>query len=53
MDGQTIMNFTKLLQEDGEIEILLCINITLFACGSRDGLGYHGPQVMMAFELDL
>lgn len=56
--GQTIMKFTKLLVEDGEIEIVSSggreKNIFLFAHGSDggDGLGYHGGD-RMTFDLTL
>mmetsp|Transcript_15266 Transcript_15266/g.33306 ORF Transcript_15266/g.33306 Transcript_15266/m.33306 type:complete len:343 (+) Transcript_15266:227-1255(+) len=53
VNGQTIMEFTKKLQEDGEIEILPGKNIMLFAYGSGVGFGYHGPGERMAFELDI
>lgn len=56
-EGQTIMKFTKILDEDGEVEILAGAgdmkNIMLFAHGSGVSLGYHGPDARMAFELTL
>mmetsp|Transcript_12618 Transcript_12618/g.22617 ORF Transcript_12618/g.22617 Transcript_12618/m.22617 type:complete len:239 (+) Transcript_12618:96-812(+) len=51
VDGQTIMKFTKLLQEDGEIEILAGRNTMLLAHGYGPNLGYH--QLRMAFHLTL
>mmetsp|Transcript_32922 Transcript_32922/g.62911 ORF Transcript_32922/g.62911 Transcript_32922/m.62911 type:complete len:197 (-) Transcript_32922:54-644(-) len=58
VDGQTIMKFTKLLDEDGEIEIFAgppggMKNIMLFAHGSGLALGYHGPDAWVKFELTL
>ena len=53
VDGQTIMKFAKLLQEDGEIEIVAGKNIMLFAHGGYLDLEYHGPQARMACELTL
>ena len=40
-DGQTIMKFTKVMKEAGEIEITPRENIFLWAYGSSDVLGYH------------
>jgi len=57
VDGQTIMKFTKLLDEDGEIEILAgsggMKNIMLFAHGSGLAWGYLGPDAWVQFELTL
>ena len=40
-DGQTIMEFTKLLVEDGEHEIVIGENTFLYALGGDNSLGYH------------
>lgn len=55
--GQTIMKFTKLLAEDGEIEVFSsggnAKNTVLFAHGmGGDGFGHHGGN-RMAFEIGL
>lgn len=42
-DGKTVMKFTKLLSEDGEIEIAMGSNI-LYARGWGTGLGYHSER---------
>ena len=53
VNGQTIMKFTKLLVEEGEIEITTADNIFLWAHGgSSDQLGYHGAG-RESFELNL
>jgi len=52
--GQTIMKFTKLLSEEGEIEILsggTSSNIFLFASGYGTSLSYHKEK--MVFDLSL
>ena len=50
-DGQTIMKFTKVMKEVGEIEITSRENIFLWAYGSSDVLGYHLGRSL--FDLDL
>jgi hypothetical protein len=51
-DGQTIMKFTKILKESGEIEITPTgNNIFLWAYGSSEVLGYHDGR--SNFELNL
>ncbi|KAL7518721.1 hypothetical protein ACHAWX_003532 [Stephanocyclus meneghinianus] len=40
-NGQTIMKFTKVMKEDGEIEIKGGDNTFLWAYGSSNTLGYH------------
>jgi len=40
-DGQTIMKFTKIMKEDGEIEISPTDNMFIWAYGSSPALGYH------------
>ena len=42
-DGKTVMKFTKLLSEDGEIEIAMGSNI-LYARGWGTSLGYHSER---------
>jgi len=51
-NGQTIMKFTKLMSEPGEIEILFGDNEFLWAHGSDATLAYHGNN-RAAFSLDL
>jgi hypothetical protein len=50
-DGQTIMKFTKIMKEAGEIEITPRENIFLGAYGSSDVLGYHPGRSI--FDLNL
>jgi len=52
-DGQTIMKFTKIMKEAGEIEITPGDNTLLWAHGSSDVLGYHGFTSKSPFELNL
>ena len=40
-NGQTIMKFTKIMKEEGEIEIKVGENKFLWAYGSSSTLGYH------------
>ena len=49
--GQTILKFTKLLDESGEIEIYSGENVILYARGHGTSLGYHAAR--MAFNLNL
>lgn len=50
-DGKTIMKFTKLLVEDGEIPILEDqVNSFLFARGDGNDLGYHSSRI--SFKID-
>mmetsp|Transcript_2505 Transcript_2505/g.5312 ORF Transcript_2505/g.5312 Transcript_2505/m.5312 type:complete len:232 (-) Transcript_2505:106-801(-) len=51
VDGQTIMKFTKLMNEVNEIEILAGENIMLYARGSGPSLGYHRER--LPFDLTL
>mmetsp|Transcript_6090 Transcript_6090/g.12216 ORF Transcript_6090/g.12216 Transcript_6090/m.12216 type:complete len:1238 (+) Transcript_6090:226-3939(+) len=44
VDGQTILRFTKLIQEDGEIEISPQGNFFLWAYGTGTSLGYHASR---------
>jgi len=45
VDGQTILKFTKLMKEDGEIELLVGDeNTLLYAYGSSTRLGYHAGR---------
>jgi len=50
-DGQTIMKFTKIMKEAGEIEISTAGNTFLWAYGSSDALSIH--EAKAAFELNL
>ena len=50
-DGQTIMKFTKIMKESGEIEITPRGNIFLWAYGSSEVLGYHNERSI--FDLNL
>lgn len=50
-NGQTIMKFTKIMKETGEIEITSGKNIFLWAYGSSDILGLHAHE--SPFDLDL
>jgi hypothetical protein len=50
-DGKTIMKFTKIMKETGEIEITTGKNIFLWAYGSSDILGFHAAK--SPFDLDL
>ncbi len=43
-NGQTIMNFTKIMAEPGEIEITTGDNDFLWAFGSSPTLGYHAAR---------
>jgi len=52
VDGQTIMKFTKLLKEPGEIEILPTgDNILLYARGYGPSLGYHAKRKSFGLNL--
>ena len=52
IDGQTVMKFTKLLQEGpDQIEIILGLNKMLWAYGSSNTLSYHAQR--SPFTLDL
>jgi hypothetical protein len=44
VDSKTKMNFTKFLQEDGEINIAIGNNHFLWAYGSSNQLGYHAAR---------
>ena len=50
-DGKTVLTFTKLLKEEGEIEIVEGTNKFLFAYGSGNALDYHKSR--SPFELEL
>ena len=50
-NGQTIMKFTKVMQEDGEIAVGGTGNTFLYAVGSGTSLGYHRSR--KSFDLDL
>lgn len=52
VDGQTILSFTKLLSEEGEIEVSTGSNIFLWAHGSSVDNSYHG-QNKGSFSIDL
>ena len=52
IDGQTVMSFTKILKEEGEIEILTGHNIFLWAHGIDAANPYHGSN-RNSFELNL
>ncbi len=52
MNGQTVMKFTKLMKEPGEIEILFGENEFLWAHGNDATLAYHANN-RAAFNLDL
>ena len=43
-DGQTVMKFTKLLKEPGQIEISMGLNNMLWAYGSSNTLSYHARR---------
>ncbi len=51
IDGQTIMKFTKIMKETGEIEITAEENKFLWACGSDKDLGFHKAKA--SFDLNL
>lgn len=51
VDGKTIMKFTKIMSESGEIEISPQDNTFLWAHGSSNALGYHSAKA--SFELNL
>ena len=51
VDGQTIMKFTKIMSEPGEIAISTGDNTFLWAYGSGPALGYHPARA--PFELNL
>ncbi|KAL7541591.1 hypothetical protein ACHAWF_006979 [Thalassiosira exigua] len=50
-DGKTVMRFTKIMKEEGEIEIGTGDNTFLWAYGSGNALGYHAQR--KSFELSL
>ena len=50
-NGQTIMKFTKIMKESGEIQIVTGENLFLWAYGSETSLDYHAA--MSTFMLDL
>lgn len=52
VDDQTIMRFTKLLKEEGEIEIVAGDNTLLWAHGSSTFTTYHGEN-KSAFKLNI
>lgn len=52
VDGQTIMTFTKMLKEEGEIEIFAGVNTFLWAHGSDTESTYHGTN-KSPFQLNL
>jgi len=51
VNGQTIMKFTKIMREPGEIEISTGDNTFLWAHGSSNTIGYHAKRD--SFELNL
>lgn len=51
-DGQTIMKFTKMMVEPGEVKITPGDNIFLWAHGRSTTVGYHGPD-KARFDLNL
>ena len=52
--GQTAMKFTKLMKEEGEIEITTGVNKMLWANGGdTTTIGYHGPTNRSPFSLNL
>lgn len=52
IDGQTIMTFTKMLKEEGEIELFSGDNTFLWAHGSDTESTYHGTN-KASFQLNL
>ena len=52
VDGQTVMTFTKMMKEKGEIEIAPGLNTFLWAHGSDTKSTYHGAN-KSAFQLNL
>jgi hypothetical protein len=50
-DGQTIVKFTKIMKEAGEIEIKPGDNTFIWAHGSADALAYHAARA--SFDLNL
>ncbi|KAL7534607.1 hypothetical protein ACHAWF_004885 [Thalassiosira exigua] len=50
-NGKTVMRFTKIMKEEGEIEITTKDNTFLWAYGSGNALGYHAQR--KSFELNL
>ena len=53
-DGQTIMKFTKIMKEAGEIEITPGDNTFLWAHGLSDIFGYHSQnKASIALNLNL
>jgi hypothetical protein len=44
VEGKTKMNFTKFLQEEGEVNIVIGDNHFLWAYGSSNQLGYHAAR---------
>lgn len=44
VDGQTIMTFTKMLKEEGEVELFPGDNTFLWAHGSDTETTYHGTN---------
>jgi hypothetical protein len=51
INGKTVMKFTKIMKETGEIQITTGQNIFLWAYGSSDILGFHAAR--SSFEFDL
>lgn len=51
-DGETVMRFTKLLNEPNDIPITNDL-FFLFAHGQDENLGYHGPNSRGRFQLNL
>jgi hypothetical protein len=43
-NGQTIMKFTKIMDESGEIELVIGDNNFLWAFGSSTALDYHAQR---------
>jgi len=50
-DGMTTMTFTKLLEEEGEIPIMMGENTFIQAHGSSNDLSYHAARGMFKLEL--
>ena len=51
MGGQTIVKFTKIMKEPGEIEITTGNNGFLWAHGTGNSLGYHKARASFALNL--
>lgn len=50
-DGKTIMKFTKIMNEPGEIEITPGDNTFIQAYGTSQTLGYHGSRGLIDINL--